>query len=109
MNRLITEMSTDEFDTVIDAYIERETRDTGDLPAPLFYQTLRDIFGKVAELPGEETSIQSRFTIALERVAAGSRLILSSLPEASLPADLREIEVDLPGIRVLVGLKPLAA
>ena len=51
-------MSTREFDAIINAYIERETQDTGELPAPVFYQTLRDIFSaesveETIELRGE--------------------------------------------------------
>lgn len=39
----ITNMSTDEFDAVIDAYIERETKDMGELDAPLFYEALKEM------------------------------------------------------------------
>lgn len=39
----ITNMSTDEFDAVIDAYIERETKDMGELDAPLFYEALTEM------------------------------------------------------------------
>jgi hypothetical protein len=51
-------MSNEEFDAVIDAYIERETQDTGELSAPVFYQALREIFSAEAieetiELQGE--------------------------------------------------------
>lgn len=44
MDKLISEMSTEEFDAVIDQYIERESQDMDEIPAPIFYQALRDIF-----------------------------------------------------------------
>ena len=40
--QIITNMPTDEFDAVVDAYIERETKDMGELDAPLFYEALRE-------------------------------------------------------------------
>ena len=44
MDQLISEISTDEFDTIIDQYIERESQDMDEIEAPIFYQALRDIF-----------------------------------------------------------------
>ncbi len=73
-DRSITEMSTKEFDAIINAYIERETQDTGELPAPVFYQTLRDIFS--AE-PVEET-------IELRGELVGDRLRLH--PPVPMPS-----------------------
>ncbi len=52
MDQLISEISTDEFDTIIDQYIERESQDMDEIEAPIFYQALRDIFA-VSEV--EET------------------------------------------------------
>jgi len=34
--KLISNMPSDEFDAVIDTFIERETKDMGELDAPLF-------------------------------------------------------------------------
>ncbi len=39
---MISNMPTDEFDAVVDAFIERETKDMGELDAPLFYEALRE-------------------------------------------------------------------
>lgn len=57
-NRLITEMTNEEFDSIIDTYIEHETQNTAELPALVFYQTLRGIFSaesvrETVELQGE--------------------------------------------------------
>ena len=38
-------MPTEEFDAIIEAFIKRETQDTGELDAPLFYKALRDVLG----------------------------------------------------------------
>lgn len=45
MDKLITEMSGEEYGAVIDKYIERESRDMDEIAAPLFYQALQDIWG----------------------------------------------------------------
>ncbi len=98
-NKLITEMSTESFDALIDAYIERETRDTGELPAPLFYHALREVFQ--VEQPGQ--------FLTMETTVAGDRLILSAPPRTVLPDNIREVEVNLPGVRVVVSRDTLAA
>lgn len=66
MYNLISKMSTEEFDDVIDQYIERESQEMDELPAPIFYQALQDIFA-VSEV--EET-------VELQAKAADSRLEL---------------------------------
>ena len=52
MDQLISKMSTEEFDAIIDQYIERESQDMDEVQAPIFYQALQDIFA-VSEV--EET------------------------------------------------------
>lgn len=53
-DKLMTEMSAEEFDAMIEKRLERDSQDMGDLPAPLFYQALRDFFS-VAKDNVEET------------------------------------------------------
>ena len=50
-NKRITDIETTFFDTLIDAFIERETKDTGELRAQLFYETLEAIFQNPSEAP----------------------------------------------------------
>ncbi len=101
MEKLITEMDTEEFDAVINAYIEREAQDTGEIPAPLFYKTLRDIF----QAERKETE---QIPLHMESTVAGRRLILSLPPDLSLPKDVQEVEINLPGVHVLVNLESFA-
>ncbi len=91
----LSEMSTEEFDAMIDAHIQRETSDTGELSTPLFYTALRDVFD-AEQVPAFESTVE------------GDRLILSTPAGTTLPAHIREVEVALPGVRVLVKLEPLA-
>jgi hypothetical protein len=39
-----SEMSEEEFEAVIEAYIERESRNMGEIDALLFYEALEEIF-----------------------------------------------------------------
>ena len=40
----ITEMSSEEFEAIIEAYIERESHNMGEIEAALFYEALEEIF-----------------------------------------------------------------
>ncbi len=93
-DRLITEMSGEEFDAIINAYIERETQDTGELPAPMFYQTLRGIFGAEAT---EET-------IELQGELVGDRLRLH--PPVPMPplVTVRDNEIVVNNIRFIIHI-----
>lgn len=44
--KLITEMSAEEFDEVIETFITRETQRVGEVDAPLFYEALEEIFAQ---------------------------------------------------------------
>lgn len=43
-NKKIDEISTAEFNAIVDAFIERESQDCGELPANVFYDALENIF-----------------------------------------------------------------
>jgi hypothetical protein len=43
-NKKIDEISTAEFNAIVDAFIERESQDCGELPANVFYEALENIF-----------------------------------------------------------------
>ncbi|MFQ5856664.1 MAG: hypothetical protein ACE5LU_13590 [Anaerolineae bacterium] len=60
-NKRITDIETAEFDTLIEAFIERETEDMGELSAPLFYETLEAIFQELTEAIIVELEAQVNF------------------------------------------------
>jgi hypothetical protein len=92
----ITDLETAEFDTLIDAFIERETEDTGELSAPLFYETLESIFQEPAD-----TTI-----LDLEAQVVGSQLQLA-LPTATLPGvEVHDNEITVNNIRFVIHLMP---
>ena len=43
-NKKIDEMEPTEFNAIVDAFIERESQDCGELPAHVFYDALENIF-----------------------------------------------------------------
>lgn len=52
--KLISNMLSDEFDAVIDTFIEHETKDMGELDASLFYEAFREVMAAdTIEIEGE--------------------------------------------------------
>ena len=79
-------MPTDKFDAVIDAFIERETRDMGELDTPLFYEALREMI----------TSVDSVKMLEVEGEIVDNQLVLD------LPRDLESTE-QMRDIAILIG------
>jgi hypothetical protein len=52
----LTEMSGEDFDAIVESYIERESQNMGEVDAPLFYEALEEIFAAeptLVELEGQ--------------------------------------------------------
>lgn len=98
-NRLITEMTNEEFDSIIDTYIEHETQNTGELPAPLFYQTLRDIFSPESV----------RETVELQGELVGDRLKLYQPVPVSPVVTVHDNEIVVNDIRFVIHIGSPAA
>lgn len=95
-HKQITEIETAEFDKLMDAFIERETEDTGELSAPLFYATLEAIY--------QESTYAT--TVELQAQVVGSQLQLAS-PESTLPGvGVHDNEITVNNIRFVIHLKP---
>ena len=84
--QVISNMPTDKFDAVIDAFIERETRDMGELDTPLFYEALREMI----------TSVDSVKMLEVEGEIVDNQLVLD------LPRDLESTE-QMRDIAILIG------
>lgn len=95
--RRITELSAEEFDAVIEAYIERESRDTGEIDAALFYEALEDIFA--AEPTAE--------TIELEGRIVGSQLHLQPAAREVPGVTVHDNEIVVHDIRFVIHLAPV--
>ena len=87
--QLISNMPTDEFDAIVDAFIERETKDMGELDAPLFYEALKEIMTS-------DASTEMTTTIEVEGEIVDNQLVLD------LPEDLDSVE-EMRDIAILVG------
>jgi len=88
--QLITNMPTDEFDAVVDTFIERETQEMGELDAPLFYEAFKEIMASNA------SSAEMISTIEVEGEIVDNQLVLD------LPGDLESVE-EMRDIAILVG------
>ena len=87
--QLISNMPTDEFDAVVDAFIERETQEMGELDAPLFYEALKEIMTS-------DASTEMTTTIEVEGEIVDNQLVLD------LPEDLDSVE-EMRDIAILLG------
>lgn len=65
-----------------------------------------DLFQLVKRLTEEQPPGHA---LDLESVIVGERLVLSTRPGVAVPANIREIEINLPDVRVIVSLNPVAA
>ena len=87
--QLISNMPTDEFDAIVDAFIERDTKDMGELDVPLFYEALKEIMAS-------DASAETTSTIEVEGEIVDNQLVLD------LPEDLDSAE-RMRDIAILVG------
>ncbi len=96
--QIISNMPTDKFDTVIDAFIERETRDMGELDAPLFYEALR-------EMITSETSVDSVKMLEVEGEIVDNQLVLDLPIELEFTKQMRDIAILVGDRRISVKWK----
>jgi hypothetical protein len=89
--KLISKMTIEEFDTLIDAHIERETKDMGELEAPLFYEALQEVLGADSEDD----------LLEVEGEIVDNQLVLN------LPADFEQLE-QVQDMVILVGGRRIA-
>lgn len=62
-----------------------------------------DLFQLIQRLTDEQPP---EHALNLESVIIGDRLVLSTPPDVAMPADIRKVEVNLPGVRVTISLDP---
>jgi len=97
-NKKIDEMEPTEFNAIVDAFIERESQDCGELPAHVFYDALENIFRK----PEEAT------TVELEAQVIGSELQFA-IPDVALPGiTVHNNQIMINNVRFVVRLSPAA-
>ena len=93
--RPISSIPTEEFDAIIEAYIERETKDSGELDAPIFYEAFREWVK--ADIKAED--------IEVEGDIVDNQLILSVPLEPGKTLQLDDIEIFVRGQRITVKVK----
>lgn len=95
---MISNMPTDKFDSVIDAFIERETRDMGELDAPLFYEALR-------EMITPEASDDSVKMLEVVGEIVDNQLVLDLPIELEFTEQMRDIAILVGDRRISVKWK----
>lgn len=90
----ITEMSGEEFDSIIETYIKSESKNMGEIDAQLFYEALEGIFA------AEPT------TVELEGHIADSQLQLHPFPNELPGVRISDNEIIVNNIRFVIHLRP---
>ena len=67
--KLITEMSAEEFAEVIETFITRETQRVGEVDAPLFYEALEDIFAQPDQQTPQSPTLEDSSGVMAELMA----------------------------------------
>jgi hypothetical protein len=91
----ITEMSGEEFEAVVEAYIERESHNMGEIAAPLFYEALEEIFAAEPE------------TVELEGRIVGSHLQLHPAFPDMPGVSVHDNEIVVNNFRFVIHLTPV--
>lgn len=90
----ITEMNGEEFGQLINNFIDRETKDMGELAAPLFYEALESIYAK------EETLR----TVELEAQVVGKELQLRLPAAIAAGIEVHGNEINVHNLRFVIQL-----
>jgi hypothetical protein len=88
-------MADTEFTQMLERFIDRPARLDDAVPAELVFAMLDQ-----DERRGRDLELQSAIV--------GNRLVLTAPSQMTLPAKIRELEVNLPGVRVIVSLTPVS-
>jgi hypothetical protein len=89
----ISEMSGEEFEAIVAAYIERESQNMGEINAPLFYEAIEEIFADKPE------------TVPLEGRVIGTELQLETTTREMPGIQVHDNEIVVDNIRFVIRLK----
>ena len=76
--KLITEMSAEEFEEVIETFITRETQRVGEVDGPLFYEALEEIFAQPDQRIRQPSPMEELMALsAFSSVPAGNETVVT--------------------------------
>ncbi len=94
IEKALTEMNYDEFQSLIEGYIDRSAQESGELPASSFFELL---FDRMAERVTE--------IIELEGEVVGNKLILRLPADQQTAVHVQDNEIVVGDRRIIVRLK----
>lgn len=95
VEKSLTEMSYDEFQALIEGYIERSSRETGEMPASTFF-----------ELLFERLAARARRTIEVTGRIVNRELVFSLPGPESAPVQVQGNQIFIGDQRIVVRLEP---
>lgn len=94
--KLIGEMADADFEQMIGAFIDRPLKLDEEIPAELVFTMV-------------EQHEKSTHVLDLDSIVVKDRLVISAAPNATIPAHVREIELNLPHVRLIFKVEPVPA
>lgn len=91
--KLIGEMNNQEFEQMMEAFIDRPAPLDDEIPAELVFTMIDQV-----EKP--------KHLLELESIVVDNRLVISALPNVPVPTNVREIEINLLNVRLIVQVEP---
>ena len=88
------DMTYEQFEAMIDGYIERSSRESGEMPVPAFFALL---FEKMAARAQETVKVQGRIV--------DGQLVLSALPTKQRTVQVRGNEILVDRWRIIVSFQ----
>jgi len=99
--KLITEMSAEEFDEVIESFITRETQRVGEVDAPLFYEALEEIFAQPDQRIRQPSPMEELMALsALSSAPAGNETVVTLDAQVVGQALQLNLDVDNSSVQV---------
>ncbi len=93
----ITDMDAQAFEQLLDAFIERETKDLGELDASLFYAAMEEIYAEEA----------ATTTVEVKAQVVGSELHLHLSSPSIGNIDVYDNVININNLRFVISLVPV--
>ena len=94
--KLVGEMDDQAFEQLMNAFIDRSNKVDEEIPAELVFAML-------------DTAEQAKQTLRLDSIVIDDRLVISTPVGTTVPTNVREIEINLPNVRLIVKVAAMAA
>lgn len=94
--KLVGEMDDQAFEQLMNDFIDRSNKVDEEIPAELVFAML-------------DKAEQAKQTLRFDSIVIDDRLVISTPVGTTVPTNVREIEINLPNVRLIVKVAAMAA